>query len=161
VLYYRMALNEQGEWVDWQNTKVLQKAAVVDGAGNVLILTRVAEGKGGRLGKADLCGGSLGPDDLTDANPHAVGIAREVLEETGLEITSITPVFVDSWVFERSVGQVLGIAIGYIALVAGVMPAVTLGNEHSAHAWVSRDEALQADFGDDGGMHKAILERLP
>jgi len=51
-------------------------------------------------------------------------MGREILEETGLAVTEIQPVFVDSWVFTRSTGSILGLAIGYRVTVEGVEPAV-------------------------------------
>lgn len=47
------------EYIDWLNTKVLQKARVIDEAGNMLALRRIETGPAGRLGKWDLPGGIL------------------------------------------------------------------------------------------------------
>jgi len=152
---------EEKEWVDWQNTKVLQRAVVIDGGGNVLTLKRVETGPASRLGKWDLPGGSLEPKDLVKGTkPNIEGIKREVEQETGLRLTDIEPVFVDSWVFSRSPGDILGMAIGYRARVSGIMPTVTLSGEHTESKWLTKEEALNMDFGDDGGLHKSILQKV-
>ena len=129
-------MTEEKEWIDWQNTKVLQKAVVIDGEGNVLTLKRIETGLASRLGKWDLPGGSLEPKDLVKGTkPNIEGIKREVEQETGLRLIDIEPVFIDSWVFSRSPGDILGMAIGYRARV-------------------------DIDFGDDGGLHKSILQKV-
>lgn len=153
------------EYVDWLNTKVLQKARVADEANNILVLKRVETGPAGRLGKWDLPGGSIDLKDLQDlpdgTKPHLAAITREVLEETGLVAASIRLVIFDSWIFQRSVGTVLGLAVGYEVTVEGVKPPVRLSDEHTAGRWGTRDEVLTLDFGDDGGLHPAILRALP
>lgn len=155
-------MTETREWVDWQNTKVLQKVAIEDEAGNILVLKRIETGPASRLGKADLVGGSLGPEDLNDGvKPHEEGISREALQETGLKISEIKVVFVSSWVFTKSVGKVLGLALGYQAKVEGIKPEIKLdGKEHVEYYWLSKEEALNADFGDDGGLHKSIVSSI-
>jgi 8-oxo-dGTP pyrophosphatase MutT (NUDIX family) len=149
------------EYIDWLNTKVLQKARVVDAAGNILALKRTETGPAVRPGKWDLPGGSIGPEDLQDlpdgTKPHLAAIGREVLEETGLVAVTVRPVFFDSWTFQRSVGTVLGLAIGYEVTVEGVKPPVQRSDEHTAELWGTRDELLALDFGDDGGLHPAVL----
>jgi 8-oxo-dGTP pyrophosphatase MutT (NUDIX family) len=154
-------MTEEKEWVDWQNTKVLQKAVVMDEEGNILTLRRVETGPASRLGKEDLPGGSLGPEDLIDSTkPYIEAIKREIKQETGLEVIDIESVFVDSWVFTRSSGKILGLAIGYKAKVMGVKPIVTISDEHIDYKWRIKEEALGADFGDDGGLHKSILQKV-
>lgn len=151
----------QPEWVDWQQVKVLQKAAVVDEVGNVLSLKRATGGPAGRHGKWDLPGGSVGPEDVVvGTKPHAEAVMREIREETGLDVIEIQPVFVDSWVFERSVGKVLGIAIGYRVTVAGTKPTPVLSHEHTDHLWDTKENVLHLDFGSDNGFHKTILENI-
>lgn len=156
-----MALNKQGEWVDWVNTKVLQKAVLIDEQEDILVLKR-AEGRlGSRPGKWDLVGGSVEPDDLVQGSkPHLEAIRREIKQETGLEVQDIEPVFVDSWVFTKSPGQILGLAIGYKAKIAGTAPEVILSEEHSEFRWLPKDEILALDFGDDGDLHTSILKEI-
>jgi 8-oxo-dGTP diphosphatase len=149
------------EWVDWLSTKVLQKAAVMDEAGNVLALRRSETRPMSRPGKWDLPGGSIGQGDLQQAaagiKPHEAAIRREIAEETGLVVVAVTAIFVDSWTFERSPGTILGIAIGYRATVVGVRPPVRLSDEHVERTWGSPQEILALEFGDDGWLHSSIV----
>lgn len=157
-----MALNEQGEWVDWQNTKVLQKLAVIDSGNNVLMLRRSETGYGSRKGKWDLIGGSVEPEDLEDAHPHSESLIREAREETQIDLKGNTfdVVFANSIVMEKSVGKVLMMALGYSVKISEEQPDVTLNDEHAEYSWMSVEEALKLDFGDDGGFHTSILERI-
>ncbi|GEM_PF-1028916 len=151
------------EWVDWLNTKVLQKAAVVDEAGNVLALHRSETYRGSRPGKWDLPGGVVGREDIESsdaAKPHEASIRREVAEETGLAVIAIAATFVDSWTFERSPGTILGIAIGYKATVSGVKPLVRLSDEHVEYRWGAPAEILALEFGEDGGLHPSVIRAL-
>jgi 8-oxo-dGTP pyrophosphatase MutT (NUDIX family) len=152
---------DKKEWVDWLNAKVLQKAIVVDEAGNMLALKRTATGPASRLGKWDLPGGSIDPQDVTEGvKPHTAAIQREVVEETGLQPVEVKAVFVDSWTFTRSPGTILGIAIGYRVTVQGVKPPVQRSDEHIAELWGSKAELLALDFGEDGGLHPSIIRAV-
>jgi len=152
---------EKKEWIDWQNTKVLQKAAVVDEEGNVLVIRRAETGYASRPGKWDLPGGSLGLEDLVKVTkPNVEAIKREVREETGLNAVNVKSVFVDSWVFTKSPGDILGLAIGYKVKVPGVKPNVVLSDEHIESKWVTKEEAANSDFGEDGGLHKSIVQEV-
>jgi len=154
-------MTEEKEWVNWQNARIVQKVAIVDEENNILILKRVKTGPAHRPGKEDLPGGNMGPEDLIDGTkPHIEAIKREAKEETGLDITGLEIAFVDSWVSIKSIGRILNLAIGYKAVVKGIKPVVTLSDEHTDFKWVTREEALNADFGDDRGLHKSILQRI-
>ena len=148
------------EWVDWLNTKVLQKAVVVDDVGNILSLCRISTGPAPRLDKWDLPGGCVSPQDLNNTeNPIFAAIFREVLEETGLQVFKSEAIYVSSWVFERSPGKILGVAIGYKCQVRGVKPEVKLSLEHYQFQWGSKEAILALDFGDDGGLHSGIISK--
>lgn len=121
------------EWVDWYNTKVLQKAAVVDVQGNMLAVCRSDTQSGGRPGKWDLPGGSVELRDLGNIKPHEAAIYREITDETGLSAITVGVIFVDSWTFQRSPGTILGIAVGYQATVEGIKPLVHLSHEHTEY----------------------------
>lgn len=109
----------------------------------------------------DLVGGSLGEEDLIDGlKPHEEGISREALQETGLKISEIKIIYINSWVFTKSFGKVLGLALGYQAKVDGIKPEIKLSDEHIESFWMSKEEALNADFGDDGCLHKSIISSI-
>lgn len=153
------------EYVDWLNVKVIQKAIIEDEAGNMLALRR-SEGPPvySRPGKWDLPGGSIDAQDLENLEdgikPHLTAIAREIREETGLEPISITPLSFDSWTFQKSPGNILGMAIGYQAIVAGEKPPIQRSGEHMDELWGPRQEVLALDFGDDGGLHPSVIRAV-
>ena len=153
-----MAEQEKKEWMDWQNTKVLQKAVVADEEGNMLVLRRVPEGPAARPDMWDLPGGSVSPQDLEDENPLIAGIKEEIRQETGFEVEEVEPVYVSSWTFTRSPGKILGVAIGYNCKVRGVKPEAVLSPEHYQSKWCSREQLLDMDFGDDGGLHMGVIQ---
>lgn len=152
-----------GVWVDWMNVKVLQKAVVIDEKGNMLALRRSENAPGARPGMWDLPGGSMDVDDLEgneDSEPHADAIKREVVEETGLGVLRVEEVCVSSGVKQmETIGKVLILALGYRCYVDGVRPAINLGDEHCESRWISKEEFLKLDFGDDGGLHKKVIRK--
>jgi 8-oxo-dGTP pyrophosphatase MutT (NUDIX family) len=153
---------DKEEWKDWLNVKLLQKVAIVDEEGNILVLTRNPNSPGSRPGKPDLPGGSFSPEDLTsENNPHLEAVKREIKEETGLEVQNIEVIHASSGIKQtQTAGPVLIMAIGYKASAKGVKPEVTLGHEHTEYQWLPKNEAVVLDFGNDGGLHKAIIEAI-
>ncbi len=153
---------EKKEWVDWINVKVLQKAVLVDMEGNMLALCRPLTGPGRRLGAWDMAGGAMGVEDLNVLqNPHEVSLKREILEETGLTIDSTEIVYICSLVKKtQSAGSVLILPIGYRCKINGIKPAVVLSDEHIESRWVTKEEFLGMDFGDDGGFSVALIEKV-
>lgn len=151
---------EKEEYVDWLNAKILQKFVIFDEAENVLLMKR-SENSHARSGKWDLSGGSLSPEDLeTSPQPHLAGGEREAQEEAGIKIFDVEPVWTDSGAKDtKTAGRVLVYCVGFKCKVEGIKPVVTLSHEHTEYKWVSKDEALVADFGDDNGMHKSIVKR--
>lgn len=149
------------DWVDWMNAKILQKAVVIDGEGNVLVLKRSDKKPGSRQGKWDLLGGSMGLDDLNNKDQlHEVAIAREAREEVGLEIEEITPICVRSGKkITQSTGEILVYAVGFSCKVKGIKPSVTLSEEHTEYKWVSPDELVNVDFGEnEDGFHRQTVK---
>ncbi len=150
------------EWKDWLNVKLLQKVAIVDEEGNILVLTRNPNGPGPRPGKPDLPGGSFLLEDLTtENNPHLEAIKREIKEETGLAVQNIDVIHTSSGIKQtQTAGPVLIMAVGCKANTEGVKPKVTLSQEHTEYQWLPKNEAVALDFGNDGGLHKAIIEAI-
>lgn len=160
---------QKKEWKDWLPTKTLQKAAVVDEAGNILVLKRSDRDWDKRKGKWDLPGGSVSPEDVIAGSktgglkPTEIAVRREIWEETGLEVTELSRIFENEWVFKRSVGNILGYAFGYVARVKGVTPPITLNQKESEHIeskWLTKEEVLALDFGEDGGLHSSIIKKV-
>jgi 8-oxo-dGTP pyrophosphatase MutT (NUDIX family) len=153
---------EREEWVDWINTKTLQKAVVIDEHGNSLALWRTDNGPGARKGMPDLPGGNIGQTDLntTETSPHELAIKREIKEETGLEVSNLEVIYIDSGNKQtQSAGEVLVLALGYRCCVSGIEPEVTLSDEHKESKWITKEEFLQLDFGNDGGFHAEVIKR--
>ena len=152
---------EKKEYVDWLPSKTLFKTAVIDEAGNVLVSRRVKKDWDSRSEKWDINGGALDKKDaLVGSKPHEVTIIREVSEESGLKAEAIECVgFFDSGVkVSSSEGNIPVCVNGFKCKVKGVRPEVKLSDdEHSESKWVSKDEALAFDFGDDGGMCREII----
>jgi len=150
------------EYKDWLSVKLLQKVAIVDEEGNILVLTRNPNSPGSRPGKPDLPGGSFLPEDLTsENNPHLEAVKREIKEETGLTVQDIEVIHASSGIKPtQTAGPVLIMALGYEATVKGVKPEAVLGQEHTGYQWLPKNEALALDFGPDGGLHHAIIEAV-
>ena len=144
------------EWVDWMNAKILQKAVVVDDEGNILVLKRSDKKPGGRQGKWDLLGGSMGLDDLnSDGQLHEAVLAREAREEAGLKIEEIIPICVRSGKkLTKTAGEILIYAVGFKCKAKGVKPPVILSEEHTEFKWISQQELENVDFGEnEDGFH--------
>lgn len=149
------------EYKDWLYAKILLKTVVVDKVGNVLVSIRVEKSWDKRSGKYDINGGALDKKDaVVGSKPHEVALKREVFEEIGLNVESIENVgFYDSGVkVSSSEGNIPVCVSGFVCRVSGVKPEVKLSDEHVESKWVSKDEALSLDFGDDGGMCKGIID---
>lgn len=140
------------------HSKILQKVAIFDSQGNVLVLRRSDNYLGSRAGKWDLPGGNLDLKDLDFKRPHGTAIIREIKEETGLVVLGPQPVFVDSLSRIIDNNQVLIHATGFLFRVEQTKPIVQLSEEHSESQWLSLEKAINLDFGDDGGFHRAVLE---
>ena len=148
------------EWVDVHSTKILQKAAVVDAAGNILMLQRSENTEASRPGKWDLPGGNFDQQDLSAHHPLIKAMTREVQEETGLQVDTIHAIITDSWTMDRSGHNVLGVAVGYQAHITETTPDIVLSDEHSDYAWLPQKQAAELDFGDDGGFHASIIQAI-
>lgn len=102
----------------------------------------------------------MSSQDLEDENPLIAGIKGEIRQETGFEVGEVEPVYVGSWTFVRSPGKILGVAVGYRCKVKGVKPEVVLSPEHYQAQWCREEDILNFDFGDDGGLHKGIIQNV-
>jgi len=115
----------------------------------------------------DLCGGSLDAEDiekwrngsgLRDENDILLKAAsREVAEETSLAIENINVVHVASGFNEKK--GVFIVAIGYVCDILNGRN-LRLSKEHSGYKWVTREGFGGLDIGEDGGLIKAILEKV-
>ncbi|HEX72089.1 MAG TPA: NUDIX domain-containing protein [Candidatus Hydrogenedentes bacterium] len=110
------------------------KAVLRDTADRVLLLRRGARSKA-NAGKWDFPGGKVAAGEAFD-----IALRREVLEETGLEITLAGV----AGVAETRIG-----AVHRIFLILEAKPsegAVRLSEEHDAYAWVARADLPNQDL---------------
>ena len=81
-------------------------------------------------------------------------LEREVKEEAGLAISNVKTIHSSSG-FNQSKGVFI-VAIGFRCTVAGDQE-IKLSPEHTEYKWVTKEEFLALDIGDDGGLIKSIL----
>lgn len=142
--------------------KIVQKALVIDAHGKVLFIQRNPDnGEDKRRGKWDLPGGNFEVGDLSgeQMNPMTRALLREVKEETCLKEVTIEDRFIDGdWIHKA---DMLGQSWGYKCSIIESEPTLSLDpNEHTAYKWLTPEEAVTLDVGDDGGLIHTILGRF-
>ena len=114
--------------------------AIIQYQSKVLILREAATYTDGtNTGRYHLPGGRIEPGE-----PFADGLAREVLEETGLRVTRGKPVFVGEWfpVIRGRRNQIVAI---FFACVART-DKVRLSSEHDDYLWIDPETYRQYDI---------------
>lgn len=135
------------------NVLFIQKCIIINDKGEILALRRSKSDDGrGRSEAWDLPGGTYeSGEDVIDS------IKREVMEEVSLQIPDPHPIYLANGlknISEFMDGEVV-FAVTYIARKwSGV---VTISDEHTEYRWVTLQEFLTFDFGDDGGFFKASV----
>ncbi len=130
------------------NVLFLQKAFIISD-GKVLIAKRKEEKM--FSGMWDIPGGKL-----EDNESLYTGIKREVLEETGLEITDILCTL-SSILFVASIGDKPTIFRNlYLCKATG---EITLSSEHSEYLWVDPKDLKNYEFPDHNDL-KYVVENL-
>jgi 8-oxo-dGTP diphosphatase len=124
---------------------LVQKAIIVDEGGRILVLKRSIHDFR-RAGCWDFPGGNYEKgEELLDS------LKREIDEETKLKVEKMTPVWTASGQAEND-KEVDVIAIIYWAKYAD--GEVRLSREHSEYRWVTPEEFMKMEVGDDGGLLK-------
>ncbi len=149
------------------NVKLLHKVALVV-EDEVLILKRSPQAKS-RPGKWDLAGGnSEWPHHLSQAelNPHQLDVAREIKEETGIEVDPAWFSF-DNLVYFATYfspkKEIFSVNCGWQVtdLTAEAKQRVTISAEHTDYAWITLDQLDQYDFGgSDRDYETKIIRRV-
>jgi 8-oxo-dGTP pyrophosphatase MutT (NUDIX family) len=150
-----------------RNVKLLHKVALVAGD-QVLVLKRSPQAES-RPGKWDLAGGnSEWPHDLDQAklNPHQADVAREIKEETGIELDPARFSF-DNLVYFATYfspeKKIFSVNCGWQVtdLTAEAKQRVTISDEHTDYAWITLDQLAQYDFGGpDRDYETQIIRRV-
>lgn len=115
------------------------KAFIVND-GDILVVREAEDyAEGTRAGRFDVPGGRLEPGEH-----FGESLLREVQEETGLDIAIGQPFHVDEWrpVVDGAAWQIVGV---FFACEAA-MRDVTLGEDHTDHAWIAPDRHRQYDL---------------
>lgn len=113
--------------------------AVIIADGKLLIVREAVYDDGTNAGRYILPGGRIKPGE-----PYLQGLTREVLEETGLRVTPIAPLYVGEW-FPVISGQHTQIVAVFFACQATTQQ-VRLGAEHDAYVWISPQDYPQYDL---------------
>lgn len=148
-----------------ENVKFLHKVALLHN-GKVLVLKRAANAKS-RPSAWDLPGGNAEwPETLLESkrNIHQDDIAREVIEETGFEVSTATfslenMVHFFTYFDERK--QIYSIVCGWVVSnLTDLDPdKVLLSDEHTEYRWIDQAELASLDFGEPVGTFvKTIIE---
>lgn len=147
--------------------KLLQKCAFLNTEGKILAVKRSKKDTS-RPEKWDLPGGNLDLEDIEKWKKNSgrgdeediliKALKRELEEETGIVpvAETIKPVLTASGFKEK--WQMLVIAIGYQCLTKTT--SINLSFEHDVYKWVTKEEFLKMDVGDDGGFIYGIISRL-
>jgi 8-oxo-dGTP diphosphatase len=131
------------------NLRVAAKALIFDETGKVLIIREAETYKDGtEIGKYGMPGGRIDA-----AEPFFEGLAREVREETGLEVVANLPVHVDEWW-----PTIQGVKTHIVAMFIACRPTggvVKLSDEHDAYQWIKPEDHVQYILMDEDS--KAIM----
>jgi len=155
-------------YVDWiERVKILQKAAIVNKEGKILALRRSNDQKRPRPGCWDLCGGRVEASDIEkwkensgrgDENDILINaLRREIKEETNLEVRNNRAIHAASAFSDKK--NSLIVAIGYCGQAANESE-LKLSGEHVEYRWVAKDDFLNLEIGDDGGLIGSILKNV-
>jgi 8-oxo-dGTP pyrophosphatase MutT (NUDIX family) len=139
-----------------ENTKLLHKVAIVHN-GEILILKRSTDANS-RPDKWDLAGGnSEWPDESRHGHGiHKEDIAREIVEETGIEASSeifdFSAITYFNTYFDTK-KQVFTIICGWKYNLPEEFDKrnIKISNEHTDTKWIRLEELNNIDFGGDKG----------
>ena len=120
--------------------RVAAKALIVDKDGNILILREPAKGNvGSQDGLYGLVGGRLEDDDTYETALH-----REVMEETGLEVDLLHPIYIGEW-WPTIKGKKHHI-VAVFSVCHAKTTDVRLSEEHDNFKWIAPHEAHKHPF---------------
>ncbi len=134
------------------NVRLIQKCIVVGSDGKILALKRAADDHS-RGGNWDLPGGGYEQGEEVIS-----AIKREVMEEAGLTVNSLRPIFVDNHTNVKS-GFFAGLNVFGICYVSNDWEGeVQISDEHTEYKWVTPEEFKSYNFGEDNGFFVESLD---
>jgi 8-oxo-dGTP diphosphatase len=122
--------------------------ALIERDGAYLFLRRSADFKSGPQ-DWDIPGGRIEPDEALET-----ALGREVTEETGLELESVTALLAAQDIFVAT-KDLHVVRLTYLASATG---DVTISDEHSEHAWMTKDQVLAEEHIDT--YLREVLEKM-
>lgn len=133
------------------NVKLIEKCILLSSDGKLLALKRTKDDKS-RPSCWDLPGGGYEQGEDTDE-----AIKREVFEECGLKLHSSATIYFTSRIGEK-VGFFLGDTVFAVCRISSDWSGeVVLSSEHVEFRWVTPDEFLNLNFGDDSGFFRESI----
>ena len=125
----------------------LQKCIVVNEEGKILALKRSPTQDSDRSGCWDLPGGTYEQgEDVIDS------IKREVMEEVGLAMIDHHPIYLANGIDNISQFMDSENVFAVTHICTKWMGEVIISDEHTEYRWVTPQEFMTYDFGDDGGF---------
>lgn len=133
------------------NVRLIQKCIVINKDKQILALKRAANDHS-RGGNWDLPGGGYEQGEEVIS-----AIKREVMEEAGLTVNSLNPIF-----FANRIGVEVGFFQGDTVFATCYASSdwegeVVLSNEHTEYKWVTPEEFKSYNFGEDSGFFVEAL----
>lgn len=134
------------------NVLFLQKCIISNDKGQILALKRSLTQDSDRSGCWDLPGGTYeGGEDVIDS------IKREVMEEVGLTINDPKPVYLANGLNNANEFMSSEVVFAVTHVATQWSGGITISDEHTEYRWVTPEELLDYEFGDDGGFFTACI----
>jgi len=117
--------------------QVAAKAAIISPSGRILIVRESEMDENNtKVGQWGLVGGRLKPGET-----FSDGLNREVMEETGIEVTTIRPIYVGEW--HPLIKGVEHQIIAIFMLCESRTEEIKLSNEHDEYKWIDPSKRLE------------------
>ncbi len=132
------------------STDIIEKAIILKGEGKMLLLRRSKTDTRRPL-QWDLPGGLCEEGETLEE-----GVLREIVEETGLKVTGLRPIYTKSEIREWKTNKKNAVFIFYKAYVVSDKEVV-VSDEHDEFRWLSLKDALELL---DYYLHKDLLNYI-
>lgn len=120
--------------------KVAAKAVVINESGEVLLLREASTYKEGtNIGRYSCPGGRLNPGEN-----YENGLKREIMEETGLTVEPLYPIYVGEW--HPVINGVPHQIIAIFTVCKATSKEVKLSEEHDDYKWIDPKDRNEYDI---------------